>query len=178
MIPLREYESFFRVTTWSEWFDVTRHAQGEYLVPWIVSNLIGVLLLAVTYRKPQHARRAWGFLLAGPCCIANAYVALTDSVGYQEYGVLAIPPMQRFIYSRLFSRPEFIVVPIAICQFVIGIELLFGDSVRRRKVALTGIIVFFLGLTTLGVGSAFPSSLLYALTMRRCWPPDTKSKLV
>ncbi len=83
--------------------------------------------------------------------------------------------MQRFIYSRYFARPDFIVLPIAFCQLLIGVELLFDEkSSRLRKIALGSVIAFFIGLVFLGVGSGFPSSLLYALTMMKCWPKHSK----
>ena len=63
-------------------------------------------------------------------------------------------------------------------QFLIGIELLFDEkSLRLRKIALGSAITFFIGLVFLGVGSAFPSSLLYALTMVKCWPEYEKSRI-
>ena len=176
-LPLREFESFFRVTSWGEWYYVTKLTFPVYFVPWLISNLVGVVLLLVAVRVPKIARMSWGFLLI-LAALANAYVSLTDPIGYLEYGILAIPPMQRFIYSRFFSRPEFLVLPIALCQGLIGIELLFDEhSPHLQKVALASIIIFFFGLTTLGIGSAFPSSLLYAMTMKQCWPTEDKEQI-
>ena len=123
-IVLRELDSFKRVTSWEEWYQVTKDTFPEY------------------------------------------------------FGVLAVPPMQRFIYSQYYARPELIVLPIAFCQFLIGIELFFDEkSHRLRKIAIPSLITFFIGLVFLGLGSAFPSSLLYAFTMANCWPKVTRSKI-
>ena len=177
-IPLRDFDSFFQVSTWSGWLDNTLVAFSEYTFPWLISNLIGVVSLLVAVRSPNLSRKTWGFLLI-VAAVVNAYTVLTDPTAYHEFGVVAIPPIQKFIYSRCFARPEYLVFPIAVCQGLVGIELLFDNSSRfRRVLALRAAIVFFIGIATLGVGSAFPSSLLYAMTMKLCWPSDTKSKKV
>ena len=103
--------------------------------------------------------------------IVNTYMMSVDPTCYLEFGVLAIPPIQRFIYSQYYARPELIVLPIAVCQFLIGIELFFDDKYHRlRKIAISSLITFFVGLVFLGLGSGFPSSLFYAFTMANCWP--------
>ncbi len=173
-IVLREFESFKRVTTWGEWLDVTKAAFPEYLPNWAVCNLVGLLLLAISFYIPSFSRKTWGLLMI-LASVVNTYMMLTDPTCYIELGVLAVPPMQSFIYSRYFARPELIVLPIAFCQLLIGAELLFDEkSSRLRKIALGSVITFFIGLVFLGVGSGFPSSLLYALTMVKCWPKHSK----
>ena len=98
-IPLREFDSFFRVTTWQEWLAITRTTFHEYLIPWLVSNLVGLVLLMIAFRAPKFCRKVWGLLLliAG---IVNTYIVLTDPTAIHEFGVVSIPPMQRFIYSK------------------------------------------------------------------------------
>ena len=156
---------------------MTKATFPEYFPNWAVSNLVGLLLLAISFYIPSFSRKAWGLLMI-LASVVNSYMMLTDPTCYIEFGVLAVPPMQRFIYSRYYARPELIVLPIAFCQFLIGIELLFDEkSLRLRKIALGSAITFFIGLVFLGVGSAFPSSLLYALTMVKCWPKCTKSRI-
>ena len=39
-----------------------------------------------------------------------------------------------------------------------------------------GAMIFFIGIATLGVGSAVPSGNLYAMTMKQCWLSDLKRK--
>lgn len=176
-IALREFDSFKRVTTWGEWLDVTKATFPEYLPNWAVSNLVGLLLLSMSFYIPSLSRKTWGFLMVLASAV-NTYMMLTDPECYHDFGVLAVPPMQRFIYSRYYARPELIVLPIAFCQFLIGVELFFDEkSYRFRKIALGSAITFFIGLVFLGVGSAFPSSLLYAFTMVKFWPKHTKSKV-
>ena len=130
----------------------------------------------VSFYKPNVSRKSWGFLMV-VASVVNTYMMRVDPTCYIEFGVLAVPPMQRFIYSQYYARPELIVLPIAFCQFLIGIELFFDEkSHRLRKIAIASLITFFVGLVFLGLGSAFPSSLLYAFTMANCWPKATRSK--
>ncbi len=169
-IVLRELDSFKRVTSWEEWYHVTMKAFPEYLPNWTVSNLVGLLLLVISFYRPNVSRKSWGILMV-LASIVNTYMMRVDPTCYLEFGVLAIPPMQRFIYSQYYARPELIVLPIAACQFLIGIELFFDEkSHRLRKIAISSLITFFFGLVFLGLGSGFPSSLLYAFTMANCWP--------
>lgn len=176
-IVLRELDSFKRVTSWEEWYQVTKDTFPEYLPNWTVSNLVGLLLLVVSFYRPNFSRKSWGLLMV-VASIVNTYMMSVDPTCYIEFGVLAVPPMQRFIYSQYYARPELIVLPIAFCQFLIGIELFFDEkSHRLRKIAIASLITFFIGLVFLGLGSAFPSSLLYAFTMANCWPKVTRSKI-
>ena len=176
-IVLRELDSFKRVMSWEEWYHVTKNTFPEYLPNWTVSNLVGLLLLVVSFYRPNFSRKSWGLLMVA-ASIVNTYMMIVDPTCYVEFGVLAVPPMQRFIYSQYYARPELIVLPIAFCQFLIGIELFFDEkSHRLRKIAIASLITFFVGLVFLGLGSAFPSSLLYAFTMANCWPKVTRSKI-
>ena len=144
---------------------MTKSTFPEYLPNWTVSNLVGLLLLVVSFYRPNVSRKSGGLLMV-VASIVN------------KFGVLAVPPMQRFIYSQYYARPELIVLPIAFCQFLIGIELFFDEkSHRLRKIAIASLITFFVGLVFLGLGSAFPSSLLYAFTMANCWPKVARSKI-
>jgi len=89
---------------------------------------------------------------------------------------LATPLLQGFIYSTFFSSPAHFVLPIALCQFLIGLVLMYSQTMWLLKASLTGAIIFFFGISFLGMGSAFPSSLVYASTMMICWPKRIKYK--
>ena len=173
-VNLSEFPTFGRVATWDEWRTATSQALPDMLFPWFVSNMSGFLLLWIAIKFPWFSRQSWGLLMM-LACVVNCYeMVLTDPTGYHEFGVLAIPPLQRFIYSKYFANPAFMVLPIAAGQMAIGLALLLcGEKPSRRrllKAGLTGAIVWFFGIAPLGLASAFPSSLVFASTMMLCWP--------
>lgn len=173
--PLREYPTFGRVATWNEWQDATVKSMPDYMIPWFISNMVGFAILWIAIPYPVLGRRLWGFLLVVASAV-NTYQMLTNPNGYLEFGVLAIPPLQTFIYSTFFSSPSHFVLPIALCQLIIGIILMYTQKAWLLKISLTGAILFFLGISFLGMGSAFPSGLVYASTMMICWPMRMKYK--
>jgi hypothetical protein len=164
LTPLREYPTFGRVTTWEEWLLATATALPDMLFPWFISNMVGFVLLWIAIKVPWLSRKAWGVLLI-LASIVNIYTVLTDPKGYIEFGVLAIPPMQHFIYSRYFANPAFFVLFIAACQSIVGFVFLLSETPSLLKAGLTGAIIWFFGLAPLGLGSAFPLSLVYATTI-------------
>uniref|UniRef100_A0A7S2XIR5 Uncharacterized protein n=1 Tax=Attheya septentrionalis TaxID=420275 RepID=A0A7S2XIR5_9STRA len=176
-LPLREYPTFGRVATWDEWRAATFQSIPDFLFPWFLSNMVGFCLLWIAIKFPQVSRKTWGFLLI-LASLVNSYVVLTDPTGYIEYGVVAIPPLQHFIYSKFFASPTVLVLPIAICQGIIGLVLLRSQNQRLVKAGLMGATIFFFGVSLLGIGSAFPSSLIYASTMMLCWPSSSSVKKV
>lgn len=169
---LREFPTFGRVATWEEWRTATAQTLPDYLFSWFVSNMVGFLLLWIAIKFPRFSRKVWGLLLI-LACLVNSYVALTDPAGFREFGVLAIPPMQHFIYSKLFASPALLVLPIAACQLWIGILLLLSEMSSLLKAALVGAILWFFGVATLGIGAGFPATLTFASTMMLCWPRPT-----
>lgn len=173
-MPLREYPTFGRVASWKEWCDATAQSLGDYILPWFISNMLGFVLLWISIKAPRVSRKVWGFLMI-LASLANTHVAVMDQKNYHEYGVLSIPPYQQFIYSKFFEYPALLVLPIAMCQNIIGFVLMLSEMPWRLKAAITGLIVFFFGIAPLGVGSAFPSSLIYATTMMLCWPSSTST---
>jgi cytochrome bd-type quinol oxidase subunit 2 len=172
---LSEFPTFGRVATWDEWRIATAQALPHVLFQWFVSNMVGFLLLWIAVKFPWFSRKAWGLLMI-MASFFNAYMAITNPTRYIEFGLLAIPPMQRFIYSKFFASPALLVLPIAVIQLLIGIILLLSETPSTLKAGLVGAIFWFLGLTTLALGSAFPSSLIYATTMLLCWPSSTSTQ--
>lgn len=134
--------------------------------------MLGFVLLWIAIKFPVFSRKAWGLLMI-LACLVNSYVTMTDPTSYIEFGVLAIPPMQHFIYSKYFANPVLFLFPIAVFQFVVGIILLLSKTPSVLKLGLAGAIFWFVGIASLGLASAFPSSLIFASTMMLCWPTST-----
>ncbi len=110
----------------------------------------------------QIGKVAWGiiFILAG---IFNIYTGISNPQAYIDYGQHAVALYQKFIYGLFSSYTSLIVSLIASGQIVVGIFLLM-----KRTLFLLGIvggIIFLVSISPLGVGSAFPSTLLMAISL-------------
>jgi hypothetical protein len=173
-MPLRDYLTFGRVATWEEWRDATAQGLGDYILPWFISNMVGFVLLWIAIKAPRVSCKVWGFLMI-LASFANTRIAVTDQTNYHEYGALSIPPYQHVIYSKFFVYPALLVLPIAVAQNIIGFVLMLSETPWRLKAAITALILFFFGIAPLGIGSAFPASLIYASTMMLCWPSSPTS---
>jgi hypothetical protein len=104
----------------------------------------------------------WGiiFILAG---IFNTYLAISNPQKYVEYGQGAVGLYQKFIYGIFSSYTSLIVLFIASGQIMVGIFLLM-----KRTLFLLGIlggIIFLVAISPLGMGSAFPSTLLMSISL-------------
>lgn len=132
---------------------------AEYWLPYTVTHVVTLLLLFVCYKWPKTGKVAWGviFILAG---LFNVYTGMTNPQAYVEYGEGAVKLYQKFIYGPFSSYTTLFISLIAAGQITVGIFLLL-----KKKFFLWGIlggITFLLAISPLGVGSAFPSTLLMA----------------
>jgi len=135
----------------------------EYIVPFIVSNIIALFLLFVSIRWKRAARISFGliFIAAG---IFNAYQSSVDASVYTTvYGETAVSFYKSLIYNVFAKNAEVYVKLIASFQLIAGISL-----VLKKPLYYIGIfcgIVFLLGIAPLGVGSAFPATILMAVSL-------------
>jgi len=105
---------------------------------------------------------AWGiiFILAG---IFNIYTVISNPQAYIGYGQGAVDLYQKFIYGIFSSYTSLIVSFIALGQILVGIFLFM-----KRTLFLGGIlggIIFLVAISPLGLGSAFPSTLLMSVSL-------------
>ena len=132
----------------------------EYILPVIISNLVAIVLILTAIKWPRATR--WIFsLIFLPAGIFNAYTALTDPQVYVEgYAQLAIPLYHDFILGFFSQHTTLIVLAIASGQLLAGLFL----ALQRPffDLGVIGGIVFLLAIAPLGVGSAFPATLLMA----------------
>lgn len=133
----------------------------EYLLPYIISNIIGLILIFICYRWFKAGRIVYGliFLAAG---IFNFYTAGKSPETYVEiYGSTALFSFYRdFIYGIFSQHTRLFVRLIAMGQITVGI-LLFTRKIYFRM-GIVGGIIFLLAISPLGVGSAFPCPVLMA----------------
>jgi len=133
----------------------------NYVVPYVVSNLVGFAMLPLAFYKPRYARILFMLLFAGASCF-NLYTAVQNPDAYLMYSETSIPIYQSFINGWFSRHISMVVSIIAIGQALIAIGLLLRGFVV--KLSLSGIIIFLLAIAPLGIGSGFPFSLTASLS--------------
>jgi hypothetical protein len=133
----------------------------EYWLPYFITHVITLSLIFVCYKWPKIGKVAWGiiFILAG---LFNMYTGISSPQDYVDYGSQAVGLYQKFIYGIFSSYTSLIVSLIATGQILVGIFLFM-----KRQLFLWGIIggiIFLVAISPLGMGSAFPSTLLMSIS--------------
>jgi hypothetical protein len=132
-------------------------ALKQWLIPYIISNIVAVLTIIGAFKKPMWSRifLAAFFLWAG--CF-NSFTAVKSPDIYLTYATLeALPAYSNFINGFFSQHITAFVLSIAIGQFSIFTGLLLNKL--WVKLACIGGILFGLAIAPLGVGSAFPSTV-------------------
>jgi hypothetical protein len=135
----------------------------EMLVPYIVANALALLLVWLAARKPRLARWAAGVIFLAAAFV-NAHLAGKKPQLYVDaYGASAWLSIYRDFIHGFFSRATpLLVLLIAAGQAVCGV-LLFTE--RFYKAGALGAVIFLLAIAPLGLGSAFPSTLIMAAAL-------------
>lgn len=139
----------------------------EYWVHYTISNVIALTVLALAWKAPIAGRISLGviFLLAS---LVNAYtvVASPDAYSfYQDFAVLEI--YRQFIDGWFATHAQAMVLLIAAGQFLIAIGMLSAGPLR--KVAIAGVVIFGLAIAPLGIGAAFPCTIVLAIAAVLLW---------
>ena len=135
----------------------------HFLGPYIGSNVVAFALLVAAYRWPRVSRILFVVLFLGAGAF-NIATAITDPEAYMVYADLALLDVYRdFIRGFFADRITVLVGAIAVCQLAIA-GLLAGSG-WLLKAGAAGGIIFFVAIAPLGVGSAFPSTLLLATAL-------------
>lgn len=135
----------------------------QYLVPYLISNTIFILVLIAVALRPMAGRIFFALLFLWAASI-NTVTALKTPQVYLEYANMAlIPAYKDFINTFFAEHIQSIVLIIASGQLLIGIGMvLYGSWVR---LACIGGMVFSLAIAPLGVGAGFPSTVLLAIAL-------------
>ena len=134
----------------------------DYWLPYVITHAVAFLMIFICYKWPKIGNVAWGviFILAG---IFNIFMVIKNPQAYLSYRDHAVDFYKFFIDGVFHSFTIFIVSLIGTGQILVGIFLL-----RKGKLFLLGIlggIVFLVAIAPLGIGSAFPSTLLMAFSL-------------
>ena len=133
----------------------------QYVIQYAVSNILALLCLVSVFQKPVLTRIALAALFLWASYI-NTKTALYTPGVYLEYSRFAFLSLYKDFINGFFSAHirEF-VVPIAISQFLIAVGLLL-NNVWTKFACFAGIL-FGLAIGPLGIGSAFPATLIMAI---------------
>jgi hypothetical protein len=131
---------------------------GEWLVPYLISNAVAVILLLFAFKRPEVTRWACVVIFLA-AAVVNTRLAIIRPLEYVDYGALTPSALYReFIYGWFSQHVRMLVLPIAAGQLAIAV--LLTRSHPWRQLGTDGAVLFLLGIAPLGVGSAFPFSFL------------------
>lgn len=132
-------------------------------IAYSLSNVVGVILLLACWKKPAWGRALF-FLLFAWAAWFNATTVLTTPALYTGYAQYTLLEGYRSFINGFFSQHTAPVV-LAIATGQAGIALgMLAKGVLFRLGAIGG-MVFLLSIAPLGVGSAFPCTLVMAAGM-------------
>lgn len=136
----------------------------EYLIPYLISNVFSIFLIFLCYKWSKAGKILWGvmFLAAG---IFNIVTAIRTPYTYVEvYGSTAVLPIYKnFIYKAFSEHTTFFVTLIASGQILVSLFLFLKGI--WFKIGAIGGIIFLIAISPLGIGSAFPATILMALSI-------------
>jgi hypothetical protein len=136
---------------------------SAFWLPFLISNVLALTLLGVCYQWKNAGRIAFGiiFLAAGSI---NTFTALAEPTAYLNYGEMTpVKLYQDFIAGPFARYTTLFVLLIASGQVLMGLGFLIKG--KLLKPAVIGGIVFLLAISPLGMGSAFPATLIMALAV-------------
>jgi hypothetical protein len=137
---------------------------NEFLVPYVISNLIALALVWICWKRSHLGIILFGilFILAG---LINLYMATFSPEVYQEYatGVL-FEFYADFIRGFFKDHAALLVTLVALGQLITGTAL-FIKKQPFRSIGSTLGILFLISIAPLGIGSAFPATLIMAMAL-------------
>jgi len=131
-----------------------------WAVPYFISNAVALGLAVLAWKRPFAARYGYAlmFLVAA---LVNGFTALNNPMDYLNYSPLAWGPYSEFIKGAFVGIVEVFVLLIAFGQLLLAFGFLARGTIL--KVACVGSMFFFLSITPLGLGAAFPFPLFAIL---------------
>lgn len=133
----------------------------ETLTPFIISNAVALAILWFSLENKAVAKKMISilFVVAG---FFNLYMAFQNPAAYCNFADMATHEWLKTFIRGLFAEyTTTIVSAISIAQVYIGISIM--KTGRRFMTGCIGGIIFGLAIAPLGVGSAFPSSLVLSI---------------
>ena len=133
---------------------------STYLLPYIISNVIGLLFLWAAIKKPQLARLMF-VLLFGWACWINYTLAHEKPEEYLNYANASIKWYADFINGWFRQHVTIMVSLIAMGEGLIAIGMLLKGW--WVKMACIGVIIFLIAISPLGYYAGFPFEITVSL---------------
>ncbi|MBK6760941.1 MAG: hypothetical protein IPH85_05870 [Ignavibacteria bacterium] len=134
---------------------------STFWIAYGVSNAGGAIL-AITAAKWPIASRYLYTALFGWACWFNITTVLDTPEVYADYAYFAVFPfLVDFIDGWFSSNTLAVIIPVAIGQGLIALGMMLGG--RWQRFAAIGAMTFFVAVMPLGIGSAFPATLLMGI---------------
>lgn len=131
-----------------------------YLISWVISNIVGILILLAAYKKPRLARGIF-FLLFGWASWINYTTAHTTPEVYLDYASMSVDLYSEFIMGWFSHHITPVISVIAVGQGMIALGMILRGL--WVKMACIGATVFLLSIAPLGVGAGFPFSITVSI---------------
>jgi hypothetical protein len=129
---------------------------STYFAGYIISNIIGLLILWTAIKKPALARLML-VLIFGWACGLNYFLAHQKPEAYLNYADTSIKWYADFIHGWFRQHITEMVSLIAIGEGLIAVGMILKGW--WVKLACMGVIIFQLSIAPLGVYAAFPFSI-------------------
>lgn len=133
-----------------------------YLIGYIASNVVAILLVIVAIKRPKLARLLF-FLLFAWAFGMNYYVSHHQPEAYLDYADTALPFYKSFINGWFKDHITEMVTLIAIGQALIAVGMLLKGWLV--KLACIGAIIFFMSIAPLGLYAGFPFSIIASIAV-------------
>lgn len=134
-----------------------------YLIAYIISNVVALVLLYCASAWPRIGRLLFLLLFAWASW-TNWSTALRTPEVYLDYASLTFLDLYRDTILGWFSEHITLAVGIiATCQALMALSMALKGWIF--KAGATGAIIFLVAIAPLGVGAAFPATLIMALAM-------------
>lgn len=140
-------------------------------IAYVLTNVVSLLQVIGTYRWPTITRLVF-FVLFAMAAAVNVRTVLDTPWVYQSYAYYAIPVYSWFIQGPFDHITQPMVLSIAVGQVGIAIAMLLTG--RWFGIGCVGGIVFCVSIAPLGLGSAFPATLLMALAFYRLYKHENQ----
>jgi len=136
---------------------------NTYLVLYVISNVIALLMLLAAWTQ-RRILRVMFFIVFAWASWTNWNEAIIAPQFYLDYAGLTFSNWYRDFIQGWFSWHITLAVGfIATCQALIAVSMLLRGWIF--KTAAIGAFIFLLAIAPLGVGSAFPCTIILAIAM-------------